>query len=62
MDFFFFDFGGMFFRWLFKYKCTLDKKRLKELYHEKEKGNIWYSVSFYTVLLFLILGIQYLSK
>ncbi|MCK9236225.1 MAG: hypothetical protein WDA08_12195 [Weeksellaceae bacterium] len=51
LDVIFFDFIGIFLRWIFEYRCTLNKKKLKELTKDEKGRNLWYSIAFYAVLI-----------
>jgi len=61
MPYLFFNLIGIFVRWIIEYKCTFNKKKLKELTKDEKGKNLWYSITSYIAIILIFLVLQYFN-
>ena len=61
MTYLFFNFIGIFVRWIFEYGCTIDKVKLKELTQDNKNKNLKYSIASYIIIILIFFALQYFN-
>jgi len=54
----FFKIIGIFIRWIIEYHCSLEKEKINELMKDEDGKNLWYSLSFYAILIVWVVLFQ----
>lgn len=55
----FFKLFGVIIRWIFEYKCTFNKEKLKELTDDEKGKNLWYSIFGYIAIILVFFVLQH---